>query len=208
MVACALAAALRTRGEDIVALKPIETGCSPRPLDAIALAVACGDASPVDEPGFYRRGPPLAPRAVTLEGGEPLDYPRVLDATRRYLGREHVIIEGAGGLLVPLDASRTMADLALDLELPLLVVAVSALGVLSHTMTTLESAASRHLDVHAVVIRDPAAADCSMATNIDILRERLHVPVLRFPRVTGDLELRRAGEALLGEMFTRTQLCP
>lgn len=209
VVACALARALRAAGRDIVALKPIETGCDPDPRDALALALACGDQGAAHDPGFYRARPPLAPHAAALAGATPVDYAAVLDATRAYFDRAHVIVEGAGGLLVPIDASRTMAELAGDLDAPLLLVAVNALGVLSHTLTAIESARARGLEIRSIVICDAEQNDSSSATNIDILRARVDAPVHRFPRVETEAENVRAGAALLGRLpLSRTRRAP
>ncbi len=199
-----LALALRAHGEKVVALKPLETGCDPEPLDAIALAEACARPELAHLDGLYRRRPPLAPLAATLAGEAPLDWRAVRAAVRPFLDEPNVIVEGAGGLLVPVDAQRTIADLAMDLALPLIVVAPDGLGVLSHVLTTLESAARRHLPVAAVVLRQPPAAeaarDCSITSNVDILATRTEAPVLRFPWVSSNAELTQAGRVILNRM--------
>jgi len=202
-VSRALAMALCAQEERVVAIKPLETGCAPDPADAIALAEACGRPDLAHLDGLYRRPPPLAPLAATLSGEQPFDWRKVRAAMRPHLDESNVIIEGAGGLLVPVDAQRTMADLAMDLGLPLVVVAVDGLGVLSHVLTTLESAAQRHLPVAAVILREASPGgedDPSIASNIDILTARSDAPVLRFPYVTSDYELTEAGGVLLTRM--------
>ena len=197
----AVASALRARSEPVIALKPIETGCEPDPLDALALAAACGRPDVAHDPGFYRARPPLAPFAVELAGGPALDYPRVLGATRSHLlDAPNVLIEGAGGILAPLDASRTMAELALDLGLPVLLVSIDALGTLSTTLSAVESARARGLTVAAIVLAQPQEGDRSMETNIDILRRRLKVPVHRFPWAQDPGDLVAAGAVLITRM--------
>jgi dethiobiotin synthetase len=104
---------------------------------------------------------------------------------------DFTLVEGAGGLLVPLDENRTIADLAQRLQLPLILVAPDRLGVLSHVLTACESAAARSLQVAAVILThtDPAdAKDPSRPTNAEILAAKLHVPVRIFPPTPDDDE--------------------
>jgi dethiobiotin synthetase len=186
-----LARALLRRGNPVYAIKPLETGCTPDPLDAVALARACGRPELARAPGLYRVAPPLSPYAATLAGCRPSPTPAELATSVRALAASDavVLVEGAGGLLVPLDAHRTMADLAAALALPLLLVANDALGVLSFTFTAVESAHARELPIAGVVLTRtaPASPDDSTQHNATILAERLApVPVLRFPHCTDD----------------------
>jgi dethiobiotin synthetase len=97
-------------------------------------------------------------------------------------------VEGAGGLLTPLDATRDFADLARALALPVILVARDQLGVLSHTLTCAESARARGLHLLAVILsRHPQdESDLSRATNARILEERLQLPVRVFPSCPDD----------------------
>ncbi|HEX4353294.1 MAG TPA: dethiobiotin synthase, partial [Polyangiales bacterium] len=102
---------------------------------------------------------------------------------------DYVLIEAAGGLLVPIDETRTTADLARELGYPLLMVAPDRLGVLSHVLTACESAHARDLSVIALVLSplgDTMRADPSPQTNASILERRLGIPVLRFPIAPND----------------------
>lgn len=187
VVSCALAAALRRSGMRIAALKPMETGCAPRALDALALARACEDPSLAERPGFYRAQLPASPYAVQLEGEQPAPSVSELkhaieDVAHDYQG---VLVEGAGGLFVPLTRTELIADLVLHLGLPVLLVATNRLGVLSHVLAAHEAATHRGLRVAAVVLNRsaPAASDESTHTNRIILAERLDCPVLDFPTV-------------------------
>lgn len=180
VLTCALARALRPR--QVVAIKPIETGCAPGgPADARALAEACGRAELADLDGLYRADPPLAPYAATLGGAPPIDLARVIVTTRAAIADTDVaLVEGAGGLLVPLDRARTIADLAQALALPLLIVARDGLGVLSDVLAVVEAAERRALPIAAVVLARHGADDPSRATNHAILAERLRHPVRPF----------------------------
>jgi dethiobiotin synthetase len=178
-----LAAALRRSGIGVAALKPLETGCTPYPLDAIALAQAAGNPEHADDAGFYRVAPALSPYAATLTGAPAPDFDRLV-ARVAAIARlcDRLLVEGAGGLLVPLDRTRDMADLATALACPLVIVAPNRLGVLSHARATIESAQSRNLEVRALVLAEcDQLPDSSSATNLHILRERLGVPIVSFP---------------------------
>lgn len=186
-----LARAFARRGR-CYAVKPIETGATPDPLDALALARACGHPELARIADFYRTAAPVAPYAAQLHGDVPPPDIAALCRRLAQLGAEcdALWVEGAGGLLVPLDARASMADLARELQLPLIVVAADELGVLSHVLTCAESAAQRALDIAATVLvtRDAAASDPSVQTNQRILQERLAHPVLVFPRCVDDDE--------------------
>lgn len=188
VVSRALARALRLRGRQVAAIKPLETGCQPDPLDALALARACGRPPLAHAPGLYRAGPPLSPRAITLRGAAPPPEPQALATAILNAAAEHdfLLVEGAGGLRVPLGPDHDIADIARVLHLPLLLVAPDRLGVLSHVLTACDSAASRQLRVAAVILNPPTAPsedDDSADDNHLILAERLDTPVLRFPHV-------------------------
>jgi dethiobiotin synthetase len=182
-VSCALLRGLRARGLRVAGLKPIETGCAPAPQDALALAEASGRMTLAHSPRWYRAELPAAPYAVELETGFPPPRIQSLISEIEVIASSHdaVLVEGAGGLLVPLDRDHNMADFARALGLPLLVVAEDRLGVLSHVFTAVESAQQRGLAIAALVLNQPALVDpndASVRTNRLILAERLGLPVL------------------------------
>lgn len=195
-----LAAALVAAGRKVAALKPLETGFTePALSDAAALARASGRPELHSEAGFYRARAPLSPYAATLGGESPPPPLRALvDAVHRGArGCELCLVESAGGLLVPIDARITTAELAAALGIPLLLVAPNGLGVLSAVLTSAECARQRSIEVRAVVLVDPPAdkADPSVQTNARILDERLGVPVFEFPRVEHDSDAELASAA-------------
>jgi dethiobiotin synthetase len=186
----ALARALLHTGRRPVALKPVETGVSGDPADATALARACGRPELARAAGLYRAAPPLAPYAAALEtGAAPPDLTTLVARIRELAaGAGSLLVEGAGGLLVPLDERHDIADIAAALALPLLVVARDELGVLSSVRTCVESARARNLRVAAVILGAPARTelDPSPRTNARILEQRLALPVMPFPHCPDD----------------------
>lgn len=195
-----LARAAAHEGLRVVALKPYETGCAPHALDARALAHACGRPELADAPGLYRVPPPLAPYAATLAGETPPPPVDTMAARLEALaeGADVVLVEGAGGLLVPLGSEHTMADLAVRLGMPLLIVARDGLGVLSHTLAVVEAARARELTIAAVVlVASEASEDPSPASNRAILEGRLTpIPVVPFAVCSDDDDELAAAAAL------------
>ena len=154
LVSLALIAAFRKSGLKVGAMKPIETGVETEgPLDAIALRDAAGSTDPLATICPQQFALPAAPNAAASAEDREVDL-NAIDAAYATLakGRDLMVVEGAGGLLVPIQKGWTMADLARRLDLPLLVVARASLGTINHTALTLEVAALKELPVLGVVI--------------------------------------------------------
>ena len=131
-VACALAHALRAGGRRVTVMKPVETGVTDAPDDARRLREAAADPAPLDEICPYRLRAPLAPAVAARLENVTIDLTRLEALIRRRLEDADVLlVEGAGGLLVPIADSVTWADLAARLRLPLLVVAANRLRLFS-----------------------------------------------------------------------------
>ncbi|MEI7706408.1 MAG: dethiobiotin synthase [Deltaproteobacteria bacterium] len=167
-VSVALVAGWRARGLDVAAMKPAQSGVvAGEPSDADRLRRAAGEVDPPELVCPYSLRAPLAPAvAARLEGVE-ISLERVL-ACAAELSRRHaaLLVEGAGGLLVPLTPRETYADLAVALGLPVLVVARAGLGTVNHTALTCEALRTRGLAVAGVVLnRTSAGADPSEPWN-------------------------------------------
>jgi dethiobiotin synthetase len=176
LVACALVRGLRARGIDAGAMKPIETGVgADGPLDALALREAAGSGDSLDYVCPQRFALPAAPTVAAAHEGRRVDLEAVHKAFEQLAAaHELVVVEGAGGLLVPAAEGVSMADLAADLGLPLLVAARAALGTVNHTLLTLEAAEHRGLAVAGVVISHAGGPlSDSDAANLAALREAL-----------------------------------
>ena len=175
-VSCALARGLRAAGVDVGVMKPIETGVPAEgPEDARALRLAAGVDDPLDLICPVRFPLPASPEAAARAEGQTVSLAPIHDAFDS-LARRHrfMLVEGAGGLLVPIDAHTDMADLARRLDLPLLLVARAGLGTVNHTRLTLEAAEARGLEVFGVVISHSAAKEPEGdRRNLEGLRERL-----------------------------------
>jgi dethiobiotin synthetase len=208
VVAAALVAAMRAAGEPVVAHKPIVTGLDDPaggpvaeagwPPDHQLLATVSGlDAAHVSP---LRFGPAVSPHlAASLEERE-IDPARV-EAAARGAGADGqtLVVEGVGGLLVPLSPGFDVRALATALGLPLVIAARPGLGTINHTLLTIEAARSKRLKIAAVVLTPwplrPAAVELS---NRETIAELGRVPVETLSHVsepTAD-SLARAGAAL------------
>lgn len=183
-VTAAVARTLRERGTAVRVCKPVATGAEwidGRWLseDTRLLAEAADDAD------YGRITPwvfptPAAPPVAARIAGATLRLDDLADAVRRRAAPGAVVLaEGVGGLLCPLTERETVADLAAELGLPLLVVARRSLGTLNHTLMTLEVARGRRLRVAGVVVSETTpATGAAEETNVEELRRRMGVPLL------------------------------
>lgn len=190
-----LALYARSRGLDVAAIKPLETGVDPQPEDAVALARASGRPELAHLPGLYRVRPPLAPFSATRRGEPPVPSTESLCAALGAVPAELLLVEGAGGVMVPLDASRSIVDLIGALGLPTLLVARNGLGVISHVRCAVEALDRRGLRVAAVVLTEHGPTDSSQVDNLEVLQSLLSAPVVRFPHAAADSEQALAASA-------------
>ncbi len=167
-VAAALVAGWRARGLDVGAMKPAQSGVEDGlTTDADRLREAAGGTDPADLVCPYSLRAPLAPAvAARLEGVE-ISLAHVLACAAELASRHAaLVVEGAGGLLVPLTDRETYADLAVALGMPVLVVARAGLGTVNHTALTCEALRARGLAVAGVILnRASPGADPSEPHN-------------------------------------------
>jgi dethiobiotin synthetase len=181
VVACALVRALRVAGRDVGVMKPAETGVGPDgPLDALALRTAARVDDALEEICPVQLALPAAPSVAAADEGTGVDLARVRKTFDALAARhETMVVEGAGGLLVPLAEGFTMADLAAELGLPVLLVARAALGTINHTLLSLEAIEARGLALAGVVVSHAGGplSDAD-ARNLAALRDALGARLL------------------------------
>ncbi|NSW85696.1 MAG: dethiobiotin synthase [Syntrophobacteraceae bacterium] len=192
-VACALARHL-SRTHKVGVMKPAESGCRRAggilsPADAVKLKAASGSAAPMEDICPYPLPGMLAPSEAARRAGICIDMERIRRSFERVAAvSDVVLVEGAGGLLVPLRDDCLFVDLARDLRLPLLIVARAGLGTINHSLLTLEAALSRGIVVSALILNEntPPGDDRSIAANAAALARLASVPVLGpFPFLSG-----------------------
>ncbi len=183
LVACGLAAAFRDAGFKVGVMKPAESGCHNEhgrmvPRDAHLLKAAAGSDQPIERICPYRLGLPAAPSVAAAHAATRI-RPDFLVRLYRDMDAVHdlMLVEGAGGLLVPLHSSYTFADLARELELPVLVVVGNRLGAINQALLTFEHAACLNLKVYGYFLNDIEEGETpATSTNAATLQEMTRVP--------------------------------
>jgi dethiobiotin synthetase len=177
-VACALATLFRRRGRRVAVMKPIETGVEREPEDAVRLRQAAGDPAPLDDICPYRLRAPLAPAVAAGLENVIIDVDRLVAlAARRAAGADILLIEGAGGLLVPVIGTLTYLDIAARLAAPLLIVGANRLGTINHCALTARVARDAGLRVSGFVLSQPSpATDASASSNAEMIAALTGLP--------------------------------
>jgi dethiobiotin synthetase len=167
---------LRASGTSCVGMKPI---CCGDRQDAELLLAAGSDGLTIDDVNPVWLRTPAAPIVGSLMEEVNIDIDRILAAFHALQNRvEHVIAEGVGGWLVPIRSDYFVSDLAVEMKLPVLVVAQNRLGCLNHTALTVRSVAEHRLRCLGVaLIAAPETSDIAAATNADMLKKILNVPL-------------------------------
>ncbi len=194
VVTCALAARARQLGRRVAAMKPLESGIEERPIigsvpasDADRLRAACGNVHDLSLIRPYVLTEPLAPMVAAQRAGIELSFSK-LDQARTQLesGHDLLLVEGAGGLLVPITRDVSYATFFARWSCELIIVAGNRLGVLNHVLLTVHAAEQAGLSVRGVVLSTISDGEQSVAeaTNFEVLQQLLPGRALyRFPWV-------------------------
>jgi dethiobiotin synthetase len=183
-VATALLRAFARRGLRAVGMKPVAAGCERIDgalvsEDVAALAAASNVNLPVDLINPYRFQPAIAPHLAAQLAGERISLEQIRDAyVALAAGADRVVVEGAGGFLVPLNEREDFGDLARILELPVLLVVGMRLGCLNHALLTAEAVQRRGLQFAGWVANRLDATTPAVEQNVQTLCERLDAPLL------------------------------
>jgi dethiobiotin synthetase len=183
---------LREAGAEVDALKPVVSGYDSSVAQTSDPAVLLGalgrpvTAEEVDRIAPWRFRAPLSPDLAAAREGRSVDFEALVERSRAAVAgaRGTLFIEGVGGIMVPLDAKRTVLDWMAALHVPLLLVVGGYLGTISHTLTALDVLAKRRLSVATVVVseseRNPVELDDTVAS---IARFTGDVRVIGLPRL-------------------------
>ncbi|HVU85754.1 MAG TPA: dethiobiotin synthase [Pirellulales bacterium] len=196
-VAARIAAALAAAGRRVGVYKPVASGCqlidgNLVSEDAVALWNGAGRPGELDHVCPQRFAAPVAPHLAARSEGKAVSAEQLRSGLDYWRVRSDVlIVEGAGGLLSPVTEDEYVADLALDLGFPLIVVTDNALGTIHRTLSTLVVAATwrEGLEVAGVIVNELRfpTEDASAASNLAELRERCVPPVLGLVGWQGEL---------------------
>ena len=183
-IAASLCYALAGRGISVAAMKPVASGCSVtaeglRNDDALTLLAAMNVRARYSDVNPYAFAPAIAPHIAAQEAGVGIDFD-VLDRAfeRLRMQSQAMIVEGAGGWLAPLDATRGFADLAAHWQMDVILVVGMRLGCLNHALLTAESIERRGLRLCGWVANAIDPGFERPADNIASLQSRLRAPCL------------------------------
>ncbi len=184
--AVGLIRALKTMGYTVCPMKPVETGCLVRkgmlvPRDTVQIIRASGIHEPLDRVNPYRLRLPLAPSVAAEREGMIIKKQKILSACHELSKHyEIIVVEGAGGIMVPVYKTYLFVDLVRDLGLPLIIVARPGLGTINHTLLTIETARSRGIKVLGVILNATVKKRKGLAekTNPALLARLGKVPFL------------------------------
>jgi dethiobiotin synthetase len=203
VLSAALVAAMVAAGEPVHPYKPVLTGLDEQPegawpADDALLASLAGLAR--EEVAPVRFGPALAPNLAAALAGQKLD-PAAMLSRAQAIAQDGatLVVEGVGGLLVPLGEDTAVRELAAELRLAVLLAARPGLGTINHSLLSLEAARAGGLDVAAVVLSGwPADPSPMERSNRETIEARGRVVVLTLPMLAGPdpVALARAGEEL------------
>ncbi|MEK7814065.1 MAG: dethiobiotin synthase [Candidatus Desantisbacteria bacterium] len=209
LVAGGLAGAWKEAGHDVGVMKPVATGGimingELTSTDLLFMQNALV-SSPKDEKGLcmpYCLKTPAAPAIAAQVEGVTI-IPENIHQAYKMLASQHelMIVEGIGGLLVPINWDYLVADLVMDLELPLLIVCSSRLGTINHTLLTIECAKHRGIEVLGLIINMTSTSQCltvAEQTVSEVLKKVTDVPVLGIIPWSSsvDVEAGRIGNAV------------
>jgi dethiobiotin synthetase len=187
-IAVEIARQISQRNITVIPRKPIESGCVKHgdeliPLDATALREAANYQGPLSEVCPYRFEPPISPVRAAHLANKVLTTEQLVQICLD--GSEHgfLLVEGAGGFYSPLAENGLNADLAMALQLPVLLVADDKLGTLSQVLLNVEAMQMRGLQVAGVVINAVTEKQNDYMDNAADLRERLDCPVFYSPHI-------------------------
>ncbi|WP_199622403.1 dethiobiotin synthase [Paenibacillus alkalitolerans] len=192
VLAAAIARKLETETAGTVALwKPVQTGVEPGAADADSTRLVNGSGLPIaeSETASHTFPDPVAPWMAAQRSGGRIVFNSLVDEGRSRMNAcDFLMVEGAGGLAVPLTDRHLMSDLAAELKLPLLIVARPGLGTVNHTLLTAAYARSAGMDIAGVILngyRDGQAA--AMEENAMMIERFGNVPVVgKLPWIPGE----------------------
>jgi len=186
VIAGALIKAIHAQGLSVCGMKPVETGCSRTgnnlfPSDGMFLKKVAGMDENISQITPYCFETPVAPSLASEMEGRPVSIDGIIEKVHDLLQRyQAVVVEGVGGILVPIRKDYFVADLVKELGLPLIVVARPTLGTLNHTLLTVHYALKEGIRVSGIIINFTRRSEGTVSENTNplVLQQLSPVPVL------------------------------
>jgi dethiobiotin synthetase len=210
LIAAGLVAVLKDRGIDVGVMKPLESGApcfesALIPQDALCLKEIAGTTDDLDLINPYCFQAPLAPGVAAEQAGVEVDLKRIKVQYEELRDRhQFMVVEGAGGLLVPIAKGVLLPALIRLLGLPILMVARASLGTINHTLLSLSYCRQEGLEVKGFIFsKSTPDADPSEASNAQVIAQFSTVPFLgQFPYVR-DCAGIKGNRVFLAEIFSQ-----
>ena len=210
IVAGGLAALYKNKGLDVGVMKPIATGCKMvnNALisdDAVFLkrSAEVDDAYELINPVGLEQ--PLAPTIAARLSNTRIDLEKIrMDYDSLCERHEYLIVEGIGGLLVPIDEYYFVVDLANEMELPLIIVCRPNLGTINHTLLTVSYAREHGLDVKGIIVNESVenCDDVVKKTNADEIKRLTNLPILGMIPFDKRLDVNKFNKEVLLKIFS------
>ncbi len=187
---------MRRGGAQVDALKPVVSGYDSSVVETSDPAVLLGalgrpvSAAEVERIAPWRFRAPLSPDIAAAREDRTIDFDQLIAFSRTAVGKTigTLFIEGVGGIMVPLDARRTVLDWMTAVRIPVLLVIGGYLGTISHTLTALHVLAQRKLEIAAIVVSESERAPVELADTVaSIARFSDGVEVVGLPRLPGGI---------------------
>lgn len=193
IVSAGLALALRARGVRVGVMKPVATGCAVFGQQLVSYDAAClfeaaeNEYAPLTSPVRFKN--PVAPSIASIYEQKEISLEGIRSAFKKLEQcYDFIIVEGIGGLLVPIQGKYLVTNLIRELELPILVVSHVRLGAINHTLLTIDAALIRGFKIKGIVFNRAPLVNHSLAelTNPRVIHELTGIPVLgTLPEISG-----------------------
>lgn len=188
-----LAGYIRGKGYSVITQKWVQTGCRGRP-----------EAQRV----VYKFRFPSSPHLASRLARRPINIGKIKAGLAGLLKRfDYVVVEGTGGLMVPIDRHTLLIDIVKDLNLPVLLVAGNRLGAINHTLLSVESLESRKIDMLGIVFNDISKTENSiiLKDNPRIVKKITHCKILGTLPYTKNRSSLQQGFKAIGDKIIQTQ---
>jgi dethiobiotin synthetase len=195
VVSAGLLGLARSKGLKAWGIKPIETGCEERsgtlfPEDGALLRSASGNAISLELCAPFRFPLPASPYRAAASAGSTIGISELVNHIHKVAdGADFILAEGAGGLMVPINASEMMIDFARKLGYPVLLVARTRLGTVNHTLLSVEALSNRNIPLAGIILSQSGAETGpeEKHTPADIQEFLPEVPILTLPALNPDV---------------------
>lgn len=182
VITCALAHALKKQGKNVSAIKPVISGWqdNDESMDTMQILQSLGqniDDGSINSVSPWRLKAPLSPNIAAAKEGLAINFDEVVKFCKKSnKNAEILLIEGAGGVFVPLNEEKTIADLIKALNIPAIVVAGTYLGAINHTIATIKACKQDNIDIKAIILNE-SEESAGLDETLSTLKKFTDIPI-------------------------------